>query len=1125
MTRPSKSPSKPKWRWSCDSKGRFTALSPDFEKLTGIPARALIGKPIEKFAGDMDGGELARQIFADKLKQRRGFRNFTVTVTRRGKQPRHLTLSGVPRFSPKGRFSGFDGTGATAPKGANSGPTRKQAAKKGAGSATADPHRQISEVLEGLGGGFALWRRDGTLAFCNQAFRTLFQLDDALARPGTPVSEITQAQADRIVSLGLSKEQWIARQIRLRRRPPFEEELQLIDGRWLVSTGRRAANGATTEIITDVTPIKEAELDATRDAQRNAQMAVAISSMDSGVFISNPNLSENPVVFCNPAFQPPEGVDTDDINGMPLAKLIEGMADEQGVATLRTAIAKATPASVVIGRRDKAGRRQWSELRISPVFGAARQVNYFLGIESDITAQKQAELDLEKRMERQAAVAELGRRALEQSDFDALLNDAVKTVSRILGFTYVTIRELIPSTRELILRASTGWPLDQLSPKDTHAELWPEMERVMESERPSWNFRSAEQLKRAPRLLRANGLRFSARTRIAGRDRPFGILAIHDTVERKLDPDDLNFLQYVAYVLGVAVDRRLAETALRESQHRFELAVKGSNDGIWDWDLAEGSLYYSSRWKAMLGFRDDELEDTFEAWLDRVHEEDREEFKTALDEHLNDQTPYFSCEHRLRHKDGGYRWMLVRGLAVRDAQGKATRIAGSLSDITEAKRAEYELMKDALHDSLTGLPNRALFNDRLTQAIVRLNRQPTYLFAVLYLDFDRFKVINDSLGHSYGDQILIEIGHRLKECTREVDTVARLGGDEFAILLDNLEGEERAEGVARRINQMLADPFDLAGRQIVSNASIGIAFSSLGYTSPEEMVRDADIAMYQAKTAGRGRHVVFEKGMHVHAVSQLELETDLRDAIEKDQFTLAYQPVVNIRTGLPAGFEALIRWKHPTRGYVPPVDFMSLAEETKLIIPLGRMVLRMACKQMKRWVDRFPSFDLGMNVNISPAQFGDPNLIDDIENILKETGLKGDLLRLEITEGAIMENPHEVAVRLQQLRVMGVQVYVDDFGTGYSSLSHLQRLPIDALKVDQSFVMSIADSKDNMAIVRAIIDLAHNLNLATVAEGVETKRDLKQLKKLKCDFAQGFFFSTPLDSRKATAYLRDNLAQ
>jgi diguanylate cyclase (GGDEF)-like protein/PAS domain S-box-containing protein len=762
-------------------------------------------------------------------------------------------------------------------------------------------------------------------------------------------------------------------------------------------------------------------------------------------------------------------------------------------------------------------------LRLNPVLGENGRVNYYLGIQTDITVAKQSELELQNRMSQQSAIAELGHRALAGADLKALFDDAVGMVASAWNAKHVSIEELVDNGGKLRLIAGTGWNKSQLGKFESRISRTSLLSMVLTSGNTETVLRSPSEAGRNRGLAGTKKLRQSVVTAISGREMPYGVLAVHGGVELKRGPDDINFLESMAYVLGVAVERALSEEAIRESEYRFELAVKGSNDGVWDWDIKRGRTYISARWKTMIGFEENSEFDDIEAWINNIHSEDQEIFRSALKAHLTGEAPYFICEHRMLHHDGTYRWMLARGLAVRDTDGKATRIAGSLSDINENKHTEHQLLKDALHDSLTGLPNRALFTDRVIQAISRTTRNSDFLFAVMFLDFDRFKMVNDSLGHSYGDQMLIEISYRLRDCVREIDTVARLGGDEFAILLEDIDVEDEAEDVARRINKLLGGPFRLADKDIVSNASIGIAFSSLGYSHPEEMIRDADIAMYQAKSQGRARHIVFDKGMHVLAVTQLEIETDLRRAIEQDEFLLYYQPVMNAESEKISGFEALIRWQHPRRGIVPPGDFIAIAEETKLIIPIGRWVIREACKQARIWQRAFPKQELNVSVNIAPQQFTDPNLIDDIRNVLEETKLPGQRLKVEITESAIMENPNEVAYRLNQIREMGVQLHVDDFGTGYSSLSHLHRFPIDALKVDRSFVISMGESDENMEIVRTIIALARNLKLKTVAEGVETRGALEQLKKLGCDFAQGYFFSHPMEVGDATKFISKNL--
>ena len=724
---------------------------------------------------------------------------------------------------------------------------------------------------------------------------------------------------------------------------------------------------------------------------------------------------------------------------------------------------------------------------------------------------------------RQSAVAAISRQALEGGSLAALTTRTVEVIADALGVEYVSVFEYARPDNSLRLTANAGLKLaanDAISLKIRRGSM---LEKAVSGTDVCVVRHTTAQLEKQFGALAAARLKFSLMIGIPSDSETFGVIAVHGTETPDLSSSELNFLRSVAGLVGTSIERMKGETALRNRENRFALALEGANDGVWDWDLTTDEIFYSNRWRDMLGLADDSVPNSFGFWLSRVHPEDRELLKSSLDSHLKDEVPFFSCEHRLLHHDTTYRWMLSRGVAVRDDNGKAIRIAGSLSDITESKRAEHQLLRDALHDTLTSLPNRALFTDRLTQAIVRTNRNREDLFAVLFLDFDRFKVINDRLGHFYGDQLLIELGNRLQECTREVDTVARLGGDEFAILLQDLDTEDMAEEVASRINMSLADPFQLAGREIVSNASIGIAFSSLGYDNPDDMIRDADIAMYQAKNAGRGRHVVFEKGMHVRAVTQLEMETDLRHAIDREEFSLAFQPVVNLTSEKVIGFEALVRWDHPEHGFIPPGDFIPIAEETKVIVPIGRWVLRQACVQARQWRDRFPAANLSMSVNISPAQFTDPDLISDIRGILRETDYKGENLKLEITEGAIMENPHEVTNRLVQLKKLGIQFHVDDFGTGYSSLSHLHRFPIDALKVDRSFVISMAESADNQEIVRTIIALAHNLKLDTVAEGVETKKDMEQLRQLKCDHAQGYYFSRPMDPRAALAYLKKEL--
>ncbi len=568
-------------------------------------------------------------------------------------------------------------------------------------------------------------------------------------------------------------------------------------------------------------------------------------------------------------------------------------------------------------------------------------------------------------------------------------------------------------------------------------------------------------------------------------------------------------------------EKEAAVLALRQSEERYALAVCGANDGLFDWDLRRNRIYFSPRWKEMLGWTAADIGAAPEEWLGRIHAEEIGEFRQRLEAHLEGQEAHFELEYRIKHRDGTYRWMLSRGLAVRDERGEAYRMAGSLTDITRRKEAEERLLHDALHDALTGLANRTLFSDRLHQALARSRRRNDYSFAVLYVDVDQFKVVNDSLGHQAGDEVLVALARRLEACLRPGDTVARLGGDEFAVLVEDMEDASQALRIADRIHAELSPSLKVRGHDVFATASVGIARGAARYEDAQDLLRDADIAMYRAKRRGRASSEIFDASMHALATTRLKTETELRRALERHELRLHYQPLVSLETRRIAGMEALVRWQHPDRGLLLPEEFIPLAEEIGAIVPLGRWVMMSACAEARRWQDQASSGPpVAVSVNLSARQFSQSDVLALACEALDQSGLPAPSLRLELTESAIMDDPAGAAAKLGQLKQLGVNLDVDDFGTGYSSLSYLRRFPIDALKIDRAFVSRMDADVEDREIVRTIVTLAANLGVAAVAEGVETPAQAAQLRSLHCPYAQGFLFSRPVAADQAADLLR-----
>jgi PAS domain S-box-containing protein len=575
---------------------------------------------------------------------------------------------------------------------------------------------------------------------------------------------------------------------------------------------------------------------------------------------------------------------------------------------------------------------------------------------------------------------------------------------------------------------------------------------------------------------------------------------------------------------------------LAERDQLFQLISENAADMIALVDSEGRRLYNSPAYQKVLGYSPEELQAS--SSIEQVHPDDRPRVLQAA-EKARHSGQGERMEYRVRHKNGSWRTLESTACAIRNAKGQTDKLVIVNRDITERKRAEEMLVHNAFHDGLTNLPNRALFLDRLQHSLTLSKKHSNYKFAVLLIDVDEFKIINDSLGHTAGDELLIQIGQRLKDSVRWADTVsrprttelartanddtlARLGGDEFTILLDDIRDPIEAVRVAERVQRELATPFVINKREIVVSASIGIASSASPHTQAEDLLRDADIAMYRAKRSGKARCEVSDTAMHANAVKRLQLETDLRKALDQGEFCVYYQPIVSLQTGMITGFEALTRWQRGD-SLLAPIEFIAVAEEIGLIIPMNRQLMREACQHLRSWQAEFPSSPpLTMSVNVTSKEFTQPDLVNEIRQSLEQTGVDPSCLQLEIVETIAMADAEKSGQILTQLKELGVRLSIDDFGTGYSSLSRLRRIPVDTLKIDRAFILHMDSDLESREIVRIIVMLAHNLGLKVVAEGAETEEHVNLLKQLNCEMVQGYFFSRPADDKTMLKLLAGN---
>lgn len=575
-----------------------------------------------------------------------------------------------------------------------------------------------------------------------------------------------------------------------------------------------------------------------------------------------------------------------------------------------------------------------------------------------------------------------------------------------------------------------------------------------------------------------------------------------------------------AGVQGIGRDiteRKRTEEALKASELRYRQLGEGILHQIWT-ARSDGKLDYVNK-RTLEYFNRTNNEMIGDGWQNVVHPDDISEVLTKWADSLRSGNPY-ETEFRLRRHDGEYRWHVAKATAGRDAFGNIVKWFGTNTDIHEQKESEEKLNYYARHCPLTDLPNRIEFMDHLNQAIQRGNENPEAKFAVLFLDLDRFKVINDSLGHMIGDKLLIAIAGRLKNCLRPGDVVARLGGDEFTILLNRTGDEFDVAGVVERLQTKIGEPFTIDNYEVFTTASVGIILSDEVKRQPDDYLRDADSAMYRAKEGGKARYEIFDREMHVRNLNLLQVETDLRHAVERDEFEVLYQPIVQLDNGRVREFEALIRWQHPVLGLVSPDEFVGVAEETGLIVPIGKWILEQACRQTAAWQEKF-EHRLSVSVNLSAKQLMHPSLTGTIQDIIVETGLDPKQLKLEVTESTVMEHSEKSLAVLKELDDIGILLSTDDFGTGYSSLSYLQQFPFDRMKIDRSFIRRLGNDKKSDAIVKTILMLGNNLGLEVVAEGIETDAQLEMLQVLGCKFGQGYLFSRPVEADEAERLLHE----
>lgn len=812
------------------------------------------------------------------------------------------------------------------------------------------------------------------------------------------------------------------------------------------------------------------------DSLGTSQLRHVLGSIAQGVLVAD----ENKKLLCaNVGFEKITGYDTSEVIGRSCDFLQGPDTDPASIVQLRTALDAREQVSVEILNYRKNGDAFWNQLTISPIFDEMGQATHFIALLTDVTERKKAEAEI--------------------LAGDVLLLKLIENIPAgvVIHGPHSEIQMANNSAAQML-----GLSMEQM------------MGRVAID--PEWHF-----IDQYGNVMPVED--YPVNQVLRSKEPVRGIVAgVH-----KQDSSDVTWvlcnafpvlsdtgaIERIVVSFADVTDLKTAEAALRRSEERLSLVLKGSRDAPWDWDLTSDELYLSPRWWQILGYEDYPVRSKASIWIDYIHPDDRERFIKDLVGYLKTGVESYEVELRIRHKDGHYVPILSRAFILRDASGWAIRISGTNSDLTERKQAEERINRLAFYDALTGLPNRRLFMAQLQKALQKSMRSPEH-GALLFIDLDNFKSLNDTLGHDKGDDLLQQVAKRLQRCVRDSDTVARLGGDEFLVMLEGLNENkanafQEAEQIGKKILANLNLPYDLAGHHFRSTCSIGIAMFARQMPSMDDLLKQADLAMYQAKTSGRNALRFFDTGMQIALDHRVEIEAQLRDAIHQKQLVLYYQPQV-CNVGHIIGTEALVRWLHPTHGLIAPAKFIAIAESTGMILPLGRLVLRMACEQLAKWAKNPETAKLTIAVNISAQQFREADFADQVMSIVHETGANPQLLKLELRESLLADNLEQIIETMSELRSQGVRFALDDFGTGYSSLNYLKNLPLDQLKIDQSFISDVLDGTNNATVTKVVISLAETLGLDVIAEGVETESQRQFLLDNGCRQFQGYLFSQAL---------------